>query len=380
MDEQIEKKALRRGHIRTLTAIIVSIALIAVAILLFAYRDYISSEGLRGLFSSGGGQVSLENEAFTYEAGSGQVFAPVGSGLAVASGSGLQLLDSDGYTVARDVYAMSTPAVASCSSYAVFYDIGGTSVKAATLSGKVIDLASEQPVISVTVNSSGWMAISAEESGYKGSVTVYDPSLTPVYKWSVGSGYLLSACVSPDGEKLAAVCAAAEGGVIHFFELSDESEVGTYSASDCLLLDARWLSGSRLCALSESGAVFLDGSGELSSEYPFDGSYLAAYDWGGDYTALLLSKYRSGSSGALVTLGSDGRQLGTCDISRDLTSLSANGNGVLAFFSNELVLYSTSLNKTASLETSLGAKSAVLRSGGSVLLLSSYSAELYRFK
>ena len=54
-------------------------------------------------------------------------------------------------------------------------------------------------IMSTAINENGLFAVCTEEAGYKGSVTVYDSELTPLYKWYCASGDLICAALSRDG-------------------------------------------------------------------------------------------------------------------------------------------------------------------------------------
>lgn len=375
-----KRKKKKRGYARRIIAAAATLVIIAAAVTLFLYRDKLTSEGLRGLFGGESAAVDTSGAAYAYEAGSNEVFAAAGNGLAIASGSGMQLLDSDGYTVTKQIFSLSAPAVAASGVNCAFYDVGGTTLRVADFGGTITNLDSPEPIISVSVNDNGWLAVVTEERGHKGLVTVYDAELSPVYMWHSGSAYVLSARISPDNKSMAALTVNAEGGGVSIFSLSSEEPTAVFEARGELLIDLCYISQNRLCALSESRALFLDAKLEEQGSYDFAGRYLTDYNMDGNgFVALLLGKYRSGNAGTLVTLGQDGSLTGQLDIQRDLVSLSASGSRLLAYYSDELVLYSPELERQGSREDVVGLKGALLRDKGDCLLLSSYSAEVLKF-
>lgn len=362
----MEKKTKKRK--KYIVSAIVAGVLIAAALAVWFNRD-----ALMSLLGGGDGD---QGEQWAFEAGSAQVFAPAGNGLAVASATGLQLLGSDGYTVARVVCALGTPAVSACAQYAAAYDVGGTALRVADFGGAVTELDTENPIISVRVSAAGFMAVCTEEQGYKGLVTVYDATLTAIYEWYSGEGYLLSAEVSPDGTELAALTAAEDGGHVKFFLLTSEEEQGDYTAAGELLLDARWIGDKRVCALSETRAVFLDDAGGEAGAYDYGGMYLADYAFGGeDFVVLALSKYLSGSVTQLVSLSDGGETLGQVEPDAELKSLSAGEKQVLALYSDGLTLYSRSLSEQSGDTEIDGVKTALLRKNGGALLVYTGAAQ-----
>lgn len=335
---------------------------------------------LRGRLRGDEGDTGALMTDFAYENGSDQTFAAAGNGLAVASASGVQLLNEKGDTVFREICSMDSPAVAASETRAVFYDVGGTTCIAADFSGESIHPETGGGIMSVSVSDSGYFTIISEETGSKGLVQVFSDEGRLLYKWYSGSGYPLKACLSPDDSRLAVLCVDGEGSRIHIFRLNSENELAAVEYDGLLLFDLRFSGQSSLCAIGGSGMCFFSISGEKSGDYDFGGRYLAGYDFGSDaFAAVYLSDYRAGTGGTLVTLSYGGEQLGSCEISGDLISLSACGKQLLTAASDGLALYSQSLERLAREETLITAKQAILRQKGDVLLLSLYSAERFEF-
>ena len=384
MDEEKRGESTRKKNTRArlfgrVITVLVTLALVVMAILVVIYRDRLSSEGLRSLL---GRTVDTQEDTapFTYENGADQSFALAGNGLAVASGSGIQLLNEKGETVAKAITSMDTPAVSASESLALFYDIGGSTVKALGFDGSCTDVDAGKSVITASVNDAGYFAVISEESGSKGLVQVFDPSCQLLYQWYSGTGYPLSAQVGPDNKSLAVLCLTSEGSVIHFFKLSSEDEQASVSVPGVLLFELCYVSGGRVAAIGSETLVFADSGGALAGQYDFAGRYLSAYDFGGSgFVALCLSEYRAGAGGTLLTIDTEGSVLGQSAVEGDLLSLSASGRQLLFTTSGGLTLYSQSMQLLESEETLVTAKKALLRPKGDVLLLSSYSAEPFDF-
>jgi hypothetical protein len=94
-----EKTGIKSGKLRRAVTFVLTVLMIVLAALAFLFRDKLSREGLRDLFSWTGWAEPSAEEAFTFETGSDQVFALAGNGLAVASSTGFQLLGDSGEPV-----------------------------------------------------------------------------------------------------------------------------------------------------------------------------------------------------------------------------------------------------------------------------------------
>ena len=92
---------------------------------------------------------------------------------------------------------------------------------------------------------------------------------------------------------------------------------------------------------------------------------------------MLLNRYQSGSVGRLVTVSADGEELGSLDVRDEVLSMSACGRYLAVLYYGSLVVYNENLEVYASLKGTENARGALMRQDGSVLLLSSESAELF---
>ena len=82
----------------------------------------------------------------------------------------------------------------------------------------------------------------------------------------------------------------------------------------------------------------------------------------------------------LVTVNASGSELGKCETTGAVTSLSVNGKQVLVQYSDRLTLYNQQLDEIKSVEQNLlGVRRSVLLRRGAALLLSGSSAEVLAF-
>ena len=364
--------------VRRVLAGILTLLLIVLAVLVFVFRDELTGAGLRRIFHIE--ERAEAREAFTYETGAMQVFAPAGDGLAVASGSSVQLLDAAGETVFKQVISYDDPAVFASEKGALFCDLGGTGCILADFEGTERSPSNGEELQTAGMNENGWFYLVTAESGYKGLVSVFNSVGEKQFEWWSGSGYVLRAAISPDNRALAVLCAEREGTLLHFFSLNSETERGTATVADTLLIDLCWLGNDSVCAVGETGVWFFSGSGEQKSVYPLEGRYLLDYELGrAGFAAVFISAYRSGAGGTLLTLDSRGQVLGQAELDRDVISLSAAGKQLLAMTGGSLALYSQDMVRQSANDTLMTAKRAILRPSGDILLLHAYSAERFSF-
>lgn len=367
------------GFFRRLLAGILTLLIVAAALLLFLYRDRLSAEGISSLLNPA--DPVAGGEMFSIETGTDALFLPAGNGLAVVSSSGFQLMDDSGLTVANQIVPLAAPAASAGASGCVFYDVGGTALRVADFDGGITNLDSQSAIISASVNKNGYVATVTEINGYKALVTVYNADLTPVYNWYAGSSYVLAAEVSPDNRQLALLTASAAGGGCTILSLSSETPLAETVYENELFIDLHYTSSGTICLISEERLLFLDTKGGEKGECGFGGLHLNDYSLRGDgFAAVLLGKYRSGNVSTLMCVSESGEIKAELEIQRDVVSLAAGGNRLLAFYSDELALYSPELKQLGSNPDTTGLSAAVLRSRGDCILVSPYSAEIYSFR
>ena len=383
-DERTEQenntpKKQRSRTLRRILAGILMLLLIVLAALVFVFRDALTGEGIRRILGreDTGGEA---REAFTYETGAEQVFAPVGDGLAVASSSSLQLLNEAGELVFKQVVSYDRPAVFGSASGAIFCDLGGKQSVFASLNGESNVIQPGGEILTAAMNENGWFCLVTAEAGYKALVSVYNSKCEKQYEWWSGAGYVLRAAVSPDNRSLAVLCAERDCTKLHFFSLNSETERDGAVIEDALYYDLAWLSGDTVCAVGETGLRFFSASGAETGAYALDGRYLLEYALSrAGFAAIYVSDYRSGAGGTLLTLDSRGQVLGTAALERDVVSMSAEGKQLLVMTAGSLTLYDQGLTRQYANETLMTARRAILRPGGDILLLHAYSAERFRF-
>jgi len=371
-----KEKLSRRERRRVAVWMIAAVVLLAAAAATWFFRDRFGTDGLSLTKSP----ETTAAGGFSYDSGSDQAFASAGQGLAVVTASGFELLNADGTVAASRVMGLDCPTVAACADYAVFYDLGGTSCVIADASGETTDLSVSGGILSVTVSEDGYLAVAAQQTGYRALVTVYSPKHEAIYEWYSASAWVMSAYVSPDSRSLAVLSYTSSGSKIIFLSLTSGTELASFAASGTVLLGMRWISSGSLVAYSTEQALFFDADGSWSGTYSFGGQYLTGCSLDGDgFAAFAVSQYPSGTSGTLLTLNQDGSVRGTAELKSELLSISASGNELLVLCSGGANLYSASLSQKGSLSDVAGYKCALLRDHESALLLASDYAEVYKF-
>lgn len=373
----------KRHPIRGFLSFILMLAAVLLVVLFAAYRDGTGFDILRRYLHYGRAEQVGGATVYHYESASKNRFAILGESLVVLSDASLSLYNSAGEEVWSTPVTMAAPALVSGGGRAAAYDVGGTALYVLDSSGLLLELTAgeEEPYIAATLNKNGELAVTAQKKGYKGSVKVYDRALDPepVFEFKSSQRFVLDGYVL--GNTLAAVTLGQENGAfvsnVVLYKMPGEEPAANYSVSGGLVAAIGEQEG-RLVTVSDTVLTCAAAGGEISGSYPYSGSYLRDYDLGGSgFTVLLLNRYRSGSVGRLVTVDGEGQELGSLDVRDEVLSVSASGRYLAVLYSDHLSVYNQDLQTYATLQGTGDARDVLMRSDGSVLLLSASSASLF---
>ena len=380
-DGEEEKKPRRklRGFLLFLLTLVAVLGVVMFA----AYRDGTGFDVLRRYLNYGGAEKAGSEAVYNFDASSSNRFAVLGDRLVVLSDTRLRVLNASGGEVWSTAVSMTAPALESGGGKAVAYDVGGPALYVVDQNGEVFSLTAteEEPLISASLNEEGWLAVTAKMKGYKGCVRVYDSDMEEVFRFRSSRRFLTDAWVAGKGEALAAVTLGQENGTfvsnVVLYRLTEEEPYGNYDITDGLVADIGWVDG-KFAAVSDTSLTFADIKGELEGSFGYKGAHLREYDLHGDgFAAVLLNRYQSGSVGRLVTVGADGTELGSLEVSEEVQDISAAGRYLAVLYLDRLVIYNQALETYASLKGTESARGVLMRTDGSALLLSSESAKLF---
>ena len=145
-----------------------------------------------------------------------------------------------------------------------------------------------------------------------------------------------------------------------------------------LVLRAPALVRTAECAIRFLLGAVLAGAEIFGGYAPFGLGMVVASGSGLDgFAALLLGKYRAGSSASLVTVDREGREVASLDMEEQVLDMDAAGRYTAVLTAAALTLYTDDLRVYQALENTMGAQSVVLRSDGTAYLIGGETARLY---
>jgi len=309
--------------------------------------------------------------------GSHSCFAASETGFAAVSTDGWQFFDRSGAEIARDNVALAVPVCDISDGVCAIYSPGDTLLQLVYPDGTVKTLDTEDNIRYAAVNKSGQLSVLTDREGYKGSVTVYDKQLQPLFRWDAGSDRPVCARLSDKGH-LAIGCISGEGSRLLIFQTDREEPLYQCSMDGELILDLAFVSENACAVLSDSAiTVHHTEHGVLGTE---SGSgYPALFDTAEDLAVQIRTPERYGGQGIVCTLSDRGKVLGTREWAGEILDLAVNKNRILLLTAEELILCSRRLEILDSRPTAPGTQHIYLRSDGTALAVGSGGVELYDF-
>jgi hypothetical protein len=161
------------------------------------------------------------------------------------------------------------------------------------------------------------------------------------------------------------------------YDLTKTNPTANYDIDNGLVVYIGEIS-SRLLTVSDRNLTFATRGGKIKATYDYASEYLREYSASEDgFVALLLNRYQSGSVGRLVTVDDEGKECASLDVNEEILSISASGGYVAVLYADRLVIYNKDLEEYSSMSGTDYAKSVLIRSDGSALLISSDKARPY---
>jgi len=367
----------------TATLVVVAVAVSLVAALVF--RDRLNADSVRRWFTyrslirSDSGRA----ESFPYGGELTDTFAVLDGDLLVCSRNAISLYSGSGAQYINEPVSMENHVVNTNGSLAVVYDAGGTDLYVLGQRSLVWSSKDFESILSARLNKNGQLTVVTQSSGYRGAVTVYNASYTPVMSANLTSAFVMDAALSDNGHTLAILTVGQSGGAfatnLELYEMSYAS--GEYAPDfTCQLVGGVVLETKHTAAavwsLADRGLTVTGHDGR-SSGVSWADKHLRRYTLSGDgFAAILLGKYRAGSQAELWVVDESGQRR-VLELNEQVLSISAAGRYLAVLTGDRLDLYTDQLELYNTLKGTQGARNVLLMPDGSAILISADSAGFY---
>ena len=379
-------KRLRKPNILVrMLALAVTTALVLGALALVVYRDQVNLSVLKRWLDLQSLQTSDTGEAvpFTHAGGDKLSVAYLNSGVVTVSAAGAHYYGLDGVSLADRVLSMENPVLSASRTTAVAYDAGNQSLFAFRNGEEYfsLSLSGGADLLSARPNDSGWLAVTAQQSGYKGAVTVYDSHGSQVIQISLSTVFAVDAAVSPDGQSVAVITMGQTGGDFFsrllFYPVNQEEPSAQVELGSLTVLDMDY-EDELLWVLCEDRLLTITPDGQTVQTFLLTPSYLKGCTLEGEGFALLLTgRYRSGGADRALIVDREAQAVQTITLTGQVLDYAACGEYFALLSGSRLALFNGQLEQFASLEDPQGARKVDLAPNGSALLANDQQAWLF---
>ena len=386
MKRSSAQKAKKPNIAVRLLALLLTAVLVLGAVLLVVWHDRLNVDSLRRWLAYRSLETSDTGEAapFTHGGGDKLSIAYLESGILQASTSGSHYYSFSGEQYAENVAAMSNPVLSASLRAGVVYDAGGRSLslfRRGELSPLSLELDENDQLLSARVNGAGWLAVTTQQSGFKGVVTVYNENGAKVIQIRLSSAFAVDAALSPDCKTVAVVTLDQKDGSFFssllLYPVDKEEPSAQVDLGNTVVLDLDY-EADRIWVLGEDRITLVPADGSQPLTYSFGRSYLKGCSFGGDgFALLLLGRYRSGSAFEVLTIGPDAAPVARLEPDGQVLSFSCAGNYCSLLTGRHLQIYTQDLRPYASLDSTQSAVRTALAPNGSALLANDQKAWLF---
>ena len=367
-----------------LIALLVTAALLLGALALVVYRDRLNLDALKRWFAYRDLETSEHGEAapFSHAGGEQVSLAYLEDGVLMASDSGARYYSFSGELYAQEVRTFERPVLSSSGGCGVVYEAGGQDLFVFRGMEEAFHLTLESgQLLSARVNGAGWLAVTSQGGGHRGSVTVYNSSYRREIIQINRSVFLVDAAVSPDCKTVALAAIGQSGGSfesqILFYPTDQKEPSAVVSLGNTMVLELDYEDGL-LWVLGEEQVSAVTEEGTVSGTYLLGQQHLKGCSFGGDgFALLLLGRYQAGAAERAVIVGPDGTESASLAISSNLLDFDAAGRYLSLLTGEELNIYTQDFTPYSQLEHTQNARHLSLSSSGAALLANAQQAWLY---
>ena len=385
MSDNVSKLNTKRpGSMAKRVAVFALLAVLVCALVaLYVFRDSLNLDAVRRFVRYLDVKNQNASERITFDAHSANQYADLHGALAIASVSGLRVYSDKGDEQATVLASLAAPQIDCGGKYAMAYDAGGYGLVAAHASkGEVLNISTTEPIFDADIASDGSICYVSTESGYKTVAYVYNERQQMIYRWLSSSQFLPLCTVNSGTKTLACVSLGQSGGIyessVVLLKTDSDQIEKTVSLGNELIYDLEFTDNDTLCAVGENSISYLTSSGERMGKYDYDDAYLKDFSFGGSgFLTLTLNMYKAGNRYRVVTVGTEGEEIGSLSTDAQILDVSAAGAYVAVLTAKNLTIYNAALELYAEQENTGSATNVVMRDDGSAILLGSGQGTLF---
>lgn len=353
--EEVGEKFVNRSKftLRFTRYLLVCLLVLLLVITLLANRDSINMDNLRRLMAKIDIGISHQDDvdgtSIEFEYDEDSVVSAFKDGLAYLSPSELTIMDNLGTEFMSAKTGFTSPRLVSGKRYCVAYDEGGNHLIVTNSFAVVFDTKLSEPIVSVAMNDSGYLAVITSGATYKNTLHVYDNSFKEIFSWQSTDRYLLRSAWSPDSKMLALICYNIKDSAnlpeLVCIKLGVDEIYWSATLENGLPLDLSFKSNSTIALIQNDRLLFYNVKGKQTGSYEYESNFLQQASLvPDDYTVLVLSGSKQGNSTVYI-VNNRGKKVSEYALDESVTQMDVKGERIGLLTAQNTYLYSVTSKK-----------------------------------
>ena len=299
--EQLRKQRRKRRLIRNL--IFLGIIVIAVVTVVLLWHNQRVQDEVEGYVD----ELANVNKGFPRSLPVGELegLYDLDNNCVVLTDSNLAIYNTGGGLLYDQPHALSKARVSTNRERIALYSRGGREITIRSKDTELYKKSFDYAITTAILSEKNKLAVVTGSQTGGSLVTVLDPELHELYRYSSTSAFVTGVSFSPDENRIAVTAVNTEEGqlvsTVTLFEFSSEEPLGRYTLQDQLILSTCY-KDDRIYLIGEKSAITLDTSAALLSEYTYSEKTLYHYSDDGDYTVLVLGGAKEDLDVSLIVL------------------------------------------------------------------------------
>lgn len=190
---------------------------------------------------------------------------------------------------------------------------------------------SEYGIITAGMNDRGDYAVVSSSKQAICEINVYNKQFDRIYWCTFAENIVHHVSLAPKGTLMAAGWINGQDGALYsgvkIFMLGSNEEQAAFDLPDRLILDLRFQEENRIAVLTDQDYLVADASGAVKHRYHFGGRQVAAVEYDGKQTLLLLEN-RETRSGDAVLLGAELEELAAYSTQEKVLDMALTGKRI----------------------------------------------------